>query len=154
KVMSLARTQFHLLAKPSGATCNLDCGYCFYLSKEQLYPGSDFRMSDTMLETYLKQYLDSQPGPEITVAWQGGEPTLLGLDFFRRSIELERKHRRPGTLILNTIQTNGVLLDDEWCAFFRENGFLVGLSLDGPRELHDAYRVDKGGGPTFDRVMR
>jgi uncharacterized protein len=145
---------FHLLAKPTGAICNLDCKYCFFLSKEKLYPDSDFRMSDEVLEAYLEQYLESQPGPEINVAWQGGEPTLMGLEFFRKSVELEQRLRRPGTTILNTIQTNGVLLDDEWCAFFKENGFLIGLSLDGPRDLHDAYRVDKGGGPTFDRVMR
>ena len=145
---------FHLLAKPTGAICNLDCKYCFFLSKEKLYPNSSFRMSDELLEAYIEQYLASQPGPEINVAWQGGEPTLMGLDFFRKSIELERRFQRPGTTVLNTIQTNGVLLDHEWCAFFKQHGFLVGISIDGPRDLHDAYRVDKGGGPTFDRVMR
>jgi uncharacterized protein len=150
----MSDAQFHVLAKPTGAVCNLDCKYCFFLSKERLYPESDFRMSDEVLEAYLSQYLSTQPGPEINVAWQGGEPTLMGLEFFRKAIELERKHERPGTSILNTIQTNGVLLDDEWCSFFKQNAFLVGLSLDGPRELHDAYRVDKGGAPTFDKVMR
>jgi uncharacterized protein len=150
----LSRRGFHLLAKPAGAICNLDCQYCFFLSKEALYPGSRFRMSDELLETYIRQLIASQPGPEITVAWQGGEPTLMGLDFFRRSIEYAEKHRRPGTRIVHTIQTNGTLLDDEWAAFFREHEFLVGISIDGPRELHDAYRVDKGGKPTFDAVMR
>lgn len=153
--MSLTgRSAFHLLAKPTGAICNLNCRYCFFLSKEDLYPGSSFRMSDEMLETYLAQYLDSQMGPEINIAWQGGEPTLMGLDFFRRAVERANALKRPGTRILNTIQTNGVLLDEEWCAFFAENDFLVGLSIDGPREMHDAYRVDKGDKPTFDKVMR
>jgi uncharacterized protein len=151
---ALSDRAFHLLAKPTGAACNLDCKYCFFLSKERLYPNSDFRMSDEVLEAYLRQYLSSQPGPEINVAWQGGEPTLMGIEFFRRSIEIERRYTRPGTSILNTIQTNGVLLDDEWCAFFKDNRFLVGLSLDGPREMHDAYRVDKSGAPSFDKVMR
>jgi uncharacterized protein len=145
---------FHVLAKPTGAICNLNCSYCFFLAKEQLYPGSRFRMTDEVLETYLLQLIESQPGPDVTVSWQGGEPTLMGVDFFRRSIEIEKKYRKPGTRIQNTMQTNGTLLDDEWCAFFRENKFLIGLSLDGPREMHDAYRVDKGGQPTFDKVVR
>ncbi|HEX7119267.1 MAG TPA: anaerobic sulfatase maturase [Longimicrobiales bacterium] len=145
---------FHLLAKPTGAICNLACRYCFFLSKETLYPGSRFRMSDEMLETYIRQLIESHRTPEVTIAWQGGEPTLMGLDFFRRSIELEQKYRKPGMTIRNTIQTNGTLLDDEWCAFFREHDFLVGISIDGPRRLHDAYRVNKGGRPTFDQVMR
>lgn len=149
-----APTPFHLLAKPTGAQCNLDCKYCFFLEKEKLYPDSDFRMKDDVLEEYLRQYLEAQPGPEINVAWQGGEPTLMGLEFFRRSVELARKYQRPGTRLLHSIQTNGVNLDDDFCAFFREHGFLVGLSLDGPRDIHDAYRVDKGGKPTFDKVMR
>jgi uncharacterized protein len=111
-------------------------------------------MTDELLETYIRQLIESNRTPEVMVAWQGGEPTLMGLDFFRRSIELERKYARPGRRITNTIQTNGTLLDDEWGAFLKENGFLVGISIDGPREMHDAYRVDKGGKPTFDRVMR
>jgi uncharacterized protein len=111
-------------------------------------------MSDELLEAYIRQYVESQKIPQVTVAWQGGEPTLMGLDFFRRSIELEEKYRRPEMTFQNTMQTNGILLDDEWCEFFRETDFLIGLSLDGPRELHDAYRVDKAGGPTFDRVMK
>jgi len=147
-------TAFHLLAKPTGAICNLDCRYCFYLPAESLYPNSDFHMSDAVLDAYVRQYLESQPGPEINLAWQGGEPTLMGLDFFRRGVALARRYRRPGTRVLHTIQTNGVLLDDEWCAFLAEHRFLVGLSIDGPEPLHDAYRVDKGGHPTFARVMR
>ncbi|MGZ3422373.1 MAG: anaerobic sulfatase maturase [Polyangiales bacterium] len=145
---------FHLLAKPTGAQCNLDCKYCFFLEKEKLYPDSDFRMKDHLLEEYVRQYVESQPGPEINIAWQGGEPTLMGLEFFRRAVELARRYQRPHTKLLHSIQTNGVTLDDDWCAFFREHGFLVGLSLDGPRDIHDEYRVDKGGKPTFDKVMR
>jgi uncharacterized protein len=145
---------FHVLAKPTGAICNLDCKYCFFLSKEMLYPGDRFRMADDLLDTYVRQLIESQPGPEVTIAWQGGEPTLMGLGFFRRAIECVQKHRRPGISIEHTIQTNGTELTDEWCEFFRDHRFLVGLSLDGPREMHDAYRVDKGGRGTFDRVMR
>ncbi|MEJ2209623.1 MAG: anaerobic sulfatase maturase [Anaerolineae bacterium] len=145
---------FHLLAKPTGATCNLDCTYCFFLSKELLYPSSDFRMSDEVLRAYLRQLFDAHQAPEVVVAWQGGEPTLMGLEFFRRSVALAEEYKRPDQTISYTIQTNGTLLDDEWCAFLREHNFLVGLSLDGPRAMHDAYRVDKGGRGTYERVRR
>ena len=146
---------FHVMAKPTGAVCNLDCEYCFFLSKEMLYPGSRFRMAAELQETYIRQLLEAHArAPEVVVAWQGGEPTMMGLDFFRRSVELERALARPGQRILNTIQTNGTLLDDEWGEFLKENDFLVGISIDGPREMHDAYRVDKGGKPTFDRVLQ
>ena len=145
---------FHLLAKPTGAVCNLGCKYCFFLSKKNLYPLSSFRMSDELLETYTRQYIEAQQIAQATFAWQGGEPTLMGLDFFKRSIQYQQKYRRPKMIIQNTMQTNGTLLDDDWCEFFAKNNFLIGLSLDGPRELHDAYRVDKTGKPTFDRVMR
>jgi len=146
---------FHMMAKPSGATCNLDCDYCFFLSKEMLYPGSRFRMAEDLQETYLRQLFEAHSAaPEVIVAWQGGEPTLMGLDFFRRSMEIIERYRRPGQQVLNTLQTNGTLLTDEWGAFLAEHGFLVGISIDGPRDIHDAYRVDKGGKPTFDRVMR
>jgi uncharacterized protein len=145
---------FHLLAKPTGAICNLDCSYCFFLSKEMLYPGSRFRMADDLLDLYLGQLIEGHArSPEVVVAWQGGEPTMMGLDFFRRSVELARAHAKPGQRILHSIQTNGTLLDDTWGAFFREHGVLVGLSIDGPREIHDTYRVDKGGKGSFDRVM-
>jgi uncharacterized protein len=145
---------FHLLAKPTGAVCNLDCTYCFFLSKEMLYPGSRFRMADDLLEIYLRQLIEAHAdSPEVAVAWQGGEPTMMGLDFFRRSVELAEGFARPGQQIVYTIQTNGTLLNDEWGVFFAEHGFLVGLSIDGPRVMHDTYRVDKGGKPTFDRVM-
>jgi uncharacterized protein len=145
---------FHLLAKPTGAVCNLDCTYCFFLSKEMLYPGSRFRMADDLLATYLEQLIDAHAGAdEVAVAWQGGEPTMMGLDFFRRSIELAEQLRLPHQRLAYTIQTNGTLLDDDWGAFLAEHGFLVGLSIDGPAEIHDTYRVDKGGKGSFDRVM-
>jgi hypothetical protein len=118
-----------------------------------LYPGDRFRMSDEMLGTYIRQLLNAQPLGEVNIAWQGGEPTLMGLDFFRLSIEYVEKYRKPGQTILHTMQTNGTLLNDEWCAFFKEHNFLVGLSVDGPKEMHDAYRVNKGGAGSFDQVM-
>jgi uncharacterized protein len=145
---------FHLLAKPSGSTCNIDCTYCFFLSKEALYPNEKHRMSGATLEAYIRQLLESHRGPEVTVAWQGGEPTLMKVEFFRRSVELVEKYRRADQIVQHTFQTNGILLDDEWCAFFKEHNFLVGLSVDGPRELHDTYRVDRRGRGTFDRVMQ
>jgi uncharacterized protein len=146
---------FHLLAKPTGAVCNLDCTYCFFLSKETLYPGSRFRMADELLESYIRQLLESHSRvPEVNIAWQGGEPTLMGLDFFQRAVQLAEQYKRPDQKILHTMQTNGTKLDDEWCAFLAEKGFLVGLSVDGPRELHDVYRVNKGGAGSFDQVMR
>jgi uncharacterized protein len=145
---------FHVMTKPRGAICNLDCDYCFYLRKESLYPGASFRMSDETLENYTRQYIQSQRVPEINFAWQGGEPTLMGLDFFRKAVAYQKKYARPSMRIENALQTNGALLDDEWCQFFAENRFLIGISLDGPREAHDLYRRDKGRSPTFERVLR
>ena len=118
-----------------------------------LYEGERLRMSDEILESYLRQLIDAHRVPEVTVAWQGGEPTLMGLDFYRRAVAIEARYRKPGQTIQNTLQTNGTLLTDEWCAFFRENGFLVGVSLDGPPAMHDAYRPDRRGQPTADRVI-
>lgn len=146
---------FHLLAKPTGAVCNLDCDYCFFLSKEMLYPGSRFRMADDVLEAYLRQLIEAHRGlPEVTIAWQGGEPTLMGLDFFRRSVEIVEACLEPGQEALHTIQTNGTLLDADWAAFFAEHGFLVGISIDGPPEIHDTYRVTKGNRGSYAQVMR
>ena len=146
---------FHVMAKPTGAVCNLDCEYCFFLSKEQLYPDGSFRMSPEVHEAYIRQLLAAHPDDaEVVVAFQGGEPTMMGLEFFRRSVELQQQFARPGQRVLNALQTNGTLLDDSWGEFLAEHGFLVGVSIDGPAELHDAYRVDKGGKPTFERVMR
>jgi uncharacterized protein len=145
---------FHIMAKPTGPICNLDCKYCFYLEKENLYPHtSQWQMSAQVLEAYIRGYIEAQSVPVVSFAWQGGEPTILGVDFFRRVVELEKQYAN-GKQIHNAFQTNGVLLDDEWGEFLADNHFLVGLSIDGPRALHDKYRVDKGGQPTFDNVMR
>ncbi|MGN6368197.1 MAG: anaerobic sulfatase maturase [Phycisphaerae bacterium] len=149
-----ATRPFHVLTKPIGPICNLDCKYCFYLEKENLYQDeSSWRMPDHVLETYIRQYIESQPSDEIQFAWQGGEPTLLGVPFFQKVVDLQQKFAN-GKRISNALQTNGTLLDDEWCAFLSQHHFLVGLSIDGPRELHDAYRVDKKNNPTFDAVFR
>ena len=144
---------FHLLAKPTGAICNLDCAYCFFLDKEVFYPDSTFRMSDDVLEQYIHQLIESHQTDSVNIAWQGGEPTLMGLEFYGRMMKLVEKYRRPGMTFLHTMQTNGTLLDDEWAAFFKEHDFLIGISIDGPSQLHDIYRVDKGGAPTLDKVM-
>jgi uncharacterized protein len=149
-----APSSFHIMAKPSGSDCNLNCGYCFFLKKEKLYPGSNFRMTDAVHESYIRQLLEAHQIPQVTVAWQGGEPTLMGLEFFKRSVELQKKYQKPGMQIQNTFQTNGILINEKWCEFFHENNFLVGLSFDGPQQLHDFYRRDKSGKGTFDRVMR
>ncbi len=152
--MSHPARPFHVMAKPTGAICNLDCAYCFFLSKEELYPGSGFRMPADVHEAYISQLLAAHRGvDEVVVAFQGGEPTLMGIDFFAETLELERRFAAPGQVVLNTLQTNATLIDDEWAAFLAEHGFLVGVSIDGPRAMHDAYRVDKGGKPTYDRVL-
>jgi len=145
---------FHVIAKPIGPICNMDCTYCFYLEKENLYPGKkDFYMSDEVLENFIYQYIHTQNVPEIHFTWQGGEPTLLGVDFFRKVVALQRKYA-AGKRIHNAVQTNGINIDENWCQFFKENKFLVGISIDGPQEFHDKYRVFKGGQPTFKKVMQ
>ena len=158
-------TGFHIMTKPIGPICNLDCKYCFYLEKEALYPQSTsaapeasslharWAMQPAVLESYIRQYIEAQDAPVISFAWQGGEPTLLGVDYFRNIVRLQQQYAN-GKQIANAFQTNGVLLNDDWASFFREHQFLIGISIDGPRHLHDAYRVDKGGQPTFDHVLR
>ncbi len=146
--------RFHAMVKPSGSQCNLDCAYCFYLHKEDLLrQPKKSRMSEALLEQHIRQYIEAHSGPEVVFSWQGGEPTLMGLDFFVRVIELQTRYRKPGQAIENDLQTNGILLDDAWCNFLKQNNFLVGLSIDGPAVLHDEYRYSKGGTPTFERVM-
>jgi uncharacterized protein len=152
--MQTTQLNYHLLAKPAGAACNLGCQYCFFLSKENLYSGESYLMDEATLEKYIRQLMESSPGPEVHVAWQGGEPMLRGLGFYQRSVQLANQYRRPHQRILHTIQTNGTLVDDEWAAFFKKNNYLVGLSVDGPRALHDAYRVNKKGDGSFDEVIR
>jgi uncharacterized protein len=149
------KRSFHVMAKPVSSTCNLDCTYCYYLSKETLPQGpATGRMSDEVLELFIQQYIAGVTTDEVIFSWQGGEPTLLGLDFFKQVVALEKQHAKPGQRIQNDLQTNGTLLNEEWCEFLKANRFLVGLSIDGPREIHDHYRVTKGGRPTFDQVFR
>jgi uncharacterized protein len=144
---------FHTTVKPIGALCNLDCTYCYYLSKEELLEQKTRRIADDILERFIVDYIAAQDAPEIVFTWHGGEPTLMGLPFFERVVELQAKHLPPGRRISNDLQTNGTLLDDDWCRFLTKNGFLVGLSIDGPRELHDVYRPTKGNAPSFDKVI-
>jgi len=153
--MAQASREFQVLVKPIGPVCNLDCGYCYYLRKRDLYPKAEsFRMGDDLLETYIVQHIEACPRELIFFSWHGGEPTVLGLDYFRKIMALQHKHKPPGRRILNGIQTNGTLLDEEWCRFLAAEGFYVGLSLDGPKELHDRYRVTRGGKPTHKHVMQ
>lgn len=144
---------FHVIAKPIGPICNMDCTYCFYLEKENLYPNTkQWRMNEKVLESFIKQYIQTQAVPQISFTWQGGEPTLLGMEFFKKAVELQKIYA-DGKTIINSFQTNGVLITDEWCEFFKENDFLIGLSIDGPEDLHNNYRVFKGNQPSFNKVM-
>ena len=145
---------FNFLAKPTGPICNLDCSYCYYLEKENMYPGNpNFMMNEETLETFTRKYIHEQPGSEVTFAWQGGEPTLLGINYLKKALELQKKYG-SGKIIHNAFQTNGVLLDDDWCSFFKENNFLIGISIDGPEEIHNKYRLNKGGQGTFAKVIK
>ncbi len=153
--MPAASRDFQVMVKPIGAICNLDCQYCYYLTKEELYPDTkSFRMTDDILEKYIVQHIEATPGPDISFSWHGGEPTLLGLDYFRKIVSLQQQHKPSNRRIRNGIQTNGTLLDEEWCRFLASEKFSVGLSLDGPQELHDPYRMTKGQKPTHKQVMR
>lgn len=143
---------FNIMLKPAGSLCNLDCQYCYYLDKSEIYGGREPVMSAEMLETAIREYIRANDVPEVTFNWHGGEPLVLGLDFYRKALELERRYAE-GKTIHNTIQTNGTLVNREWADFFAKNGFLVGISIDGPQDIHDRYRRDKGGFPTFDRVL-
>ena len=146
---------FQLFAKPGGPICNLDCRYCYYLEKEDLYSeAASFRMSEALLEEYIAQHMEAATGKAIRFSWHGGEPTILGLDYFRTIVSLQRKHCPPGRRVVNGIVTNGTLIDDAWCRFLAAEGFAVSLSLDGPREFHDRYRVTKGQKPTHRQVVR
>ena len=144
---------FNLMIKPAGSLCNLDCHYCYYLDKAEIYHGRQPKMSLEMLETITEQYIQANDVPEVTFNWHGGEPLVMGLDFYRKAVEFQQKYA-SGKIIHNTIQTNGTLITHEWAAFFREHNFLVGISIDGPADIHDKFRKDKGGQPTFDKVMQ
>jgi len=144
----------YVMAKPVGPLCNMDCDYCYYIEKDILYPQrKSFKMSGELLERYIESYIQSQTTPFIQFTWHGGESLLRGIDFYRKAIRFQQQYGR-GREISNCIQTNGLLLNDEWCRFFKENGFLVGISIDGPEKMHDYYRKDCGGRGTFARVMR
>jgi len=147
--------EFQIFVKPAGPLCNLGCRYCYYLDKQHLYSnGETFRMTDKLLEDYIIQHIQASPGETINFSWHGGEPTTLGLDYFRNIVEIQRKHKPPNRRIVNGVQTNGTLLNDEWCRFFAEQGFYVGLSLDGPQEMHDRYRTTKDNKPTYTQTIR
>ncbi len=153
--MVKASREFQVFTKPIGSICNLGCHYCYYLKKEGLYPaGESFRMPDALLEKYIIQHIEAAPGPTINFSWHGGEPTLLGLDYFRKIRALQRKHLPPNRSIFNGMQTNGTLLDEDWGRFLAAEDFTVGLSLDGPQEMHDQHRVFKGEKATHAQVMR
>jgi len=150
-----ASREFQVMVKPIGAVCNLACQYCYYLEKKDLYPEARlFRLADDLLERYIIQHIEASPAKSILFSWHGGEPTLLGLDYFRRIVELQGKHRPPGREIFNGIQTNGTLLDEAWFDFLGANAFFVGLSMDGPKELHDSFRTDRHAGPTHKSVLQ
>ena len=153
--MAEASRPFQIFTKPIGSLCNLDCDYCYYLNKERLYPkGESFRMPDDILENYIVQHIRAYPDPVINFSWHGGEPTVLGLDYFRKIVALQRKHTPPHRSITNGMQTNGTLIDEQWCRFLAAEGFAVGLSLDGPQEMHDRYRLTKDRKPTHKQAMR
>jgi len=143
----------HILVKPAGARCNLRCTYCFYLEKHAMFEGATYRMSDQVLETFTRKYIAWQNTPEIEFAWQGGEPTTLGVDFFRRAVELQKQYG-GGRTITNSLQTNGTLLDEEWCEFLARENFLIGLSIDGPPPVHDRYRIHADGRGSYAEVDR
>ncbi|MBD0786314.1 anaerobic sulfatase maturase [Vibrio sp. Y2-5] len=145
--------QCHVMSKPSSSKCNLDCSYCFYLEKEKLYPDqSQWKMTEETLDLYVKQYIEAQHGAEVQFVWQGGEPTLMGIGFYKKVIELCNKYS-AGKRITHSFQTNGILLNDEWCEFFAEHQFLIGLSIDGPKTLHDHYRLNRAQRGSFDKVL-
>jgi len=153
--MVQASREFQIFVKPTGGLCNLACHYCYYLPKTALYPSQEsLRMADDILEGYIVQHIRACPGENIRFSWHGGEPTILGLDYFRKITALQHKHLPPGRFILNGIQTNGTLLDEAWCRFLAAENFVVGLSLDGPQDLHDRCRVFKDQGPSFVAAQR
>ena len=144
----------YIMTKPVGAVCNLACDYCYYLEKSKLYEEQPRHvMSDELLEKFIKEYIQSQTMPQVLFTWHGGETLMRPLVFYKKALELQKKYA-GGRTIDNCIQTNGTLLTDEWCEFFRENNFLVGISIDGPQEFHDEYRKNKMGQPSFYKVMK
>lgn len=143
----------YIMAKPAGAACNLRCRYCYYLEKSKLYPGSGSIMDDSILEKFIKDYLESQTSPEVLFTWHGGEPLLRNLEFYKKVMKLQRKYAK-GRVVDNCLQTNGTMISDDFAKFFHDNGWLIGVSIDGPEEYHDAYRRTAAGGPSFAKVMK
>ncbi|WP_299983589.1 anaerobic sulfatase maturase [Desulfobacula sp.] len=152
RISSKVKTDFQVFVKPVGDLCNMACHYCYYSSGGAV-SDSARRMPDNILETYICQHIHAHPGPVVRFSWHGGEPTLLGIDFFKKAVGFQKKYQPAGVLIQNGIQTNGTLLDETWCRFFKKEGFSVGLSLDGPEHLHNRYRTTKSGKGTHSRVM-
>jgi uncharacterized protein len=152
--MTKASRAFQVFVKPTGSTCNLGCVYCYYLNKEHLYSENKSKMSEEILEKYIIQHIDATLEDVISFSWHGGEPTILGLDYFYKIVELQRKHYPPNKKIFNGIQTNGTLLDDAWCRFLAKEGFMVGISLDGPKKMHNRFRTTKDNKPTYMQTMR
>ena len=144
---------FNLMIKPAGSLCNLDCQYCYYLDKADIYNGLQPKMTEDTLELLTKQYIEANDVPEVTFNWHGGEPLVMGIDFYRKAVEFQQKYA-AGKIVHNTLQTNGTLITLQWAEFFKQHNFLIGISIDGPADIHDKFRKDKGGNPTFDKVMR
>jgi uncharacterized protein len=155
KAMAITSREFQVFVKPTGSLCNLHCQYCYYLDKEDLYPNvKTFQMPKEILEDYIVQHIEASLEEVIKFSWHGGEPTILGLNYFRKLVEFQRMHQPTNKRIVNGIQTNGTLLDEDWCRFLAKEGFAVGLSLDGPREFHDLYRVTKNHKSTYNQTIR
>lgn len=143
---------FSTMIKPAGSNCNMDCTYCYYLDKANLYENVQPTMSFEMLEEYTRQYIEANDVPQVLFCWHGGEPLMAGIEYYRKAMEFQEKYKGDKE-ITNTLQTNGLLLNEEWCQFFHDHNFLLGISIDGPKDIHDAFRVNKGGAPTWDKVM-
>lgn len=150
----IGKTSFSALTKPIGSMCNLNCTYCYYLDKERFYGTNQSVMSDDILENYIQQYIEANDIPEITFVWHGGEPLMAGLEFYKKVIFFQRKYNTKNAQIVNSLQTNGTLLNDDWCRFFKEHNFLIGISIDGTEDIHSAYRRNNSGGKVFDKVLR
>ena len=153
--MKKATSDFQVFVKPVGASCNLACKYCYYLKNGALNPKErNPRMTEDLLEEYILQQINASLGPDIFFSWHGGEPTMTGLQYFQRIVEIQRIHQPENTHIVNGLQTNGTLLDDDWCRFLAAENFMVGISIDGPEDLHSVYRGTKEGNPSFEETMR
>lgn len=152
--MAEFQEEFQIFVKPAGAKCNLHCSYCYYLSKESLYASGSYKiMPEDILEEFIVQHFKASPGPDVFFSWHGGEPLLAGMEFYRKAVELENKHKPESFTVYNGIQTNGLLINDEWCRFLAENDFYVGISMDGPEEFHNAFRIYSNGKPSFKKVL-